>query len=454
MFSTLKALLESLVPKRDHDQVIEHLDVELNMQQVRHGVFDAPRMSQWLVKLLTTHCAPMRDAWAFEMAEMVEKGASDPTMETLVAGLKKLFSFLEAMKLDVANHQIRTLKSLLIEGTVERQQACFRPRIANGSLDIDSAKRWIESSYQTVRSDNSTSKLDDLQFDTLLSGLIELCNPMTTSEQQASLIPSTLHHDRERLRQLRSRIEDTIFTQLALKCLSHLLAYAGFQHPLPPLWVSRITERLWAIAGSNKKTEDDMAEVWIQNTEALATEFVKCVIQITRIRRFTFQALTKVATSFLNEAFSPRKRQDECCKILSDLKNKTAEVARAFSKMTPPQLAESQRKWQAWYTQARRTDYELNLMDSARRLAHIGVLHWRVWADLVYLDMFEEIRVKEAENALEGGFSDGQATALGEPKVKIPFRQRGLMENSTADSSIISCTDGDEKVIHKPFRAS
>ena len=455
MFSTLKALLESLVPKRDHDQVTENLDVDLNMQQVRHGVFDARRMSQWLVKLLTTHCAPMRDAWAYEMADMVESGASDPTMSTLVGGLKKLFSFLEAMKLDVANHQIRTLKFMLIENTIERQQLYFRPRVANGTLIVDCAKRWIQLSYQAVRSEDQISKFDDIQSAAVLCGLIKLCNPMRTSEQQAILIPSTLRpHDEERLRKLRSDIEDILFTQLALKCLGQLLARMGHRQPLHPHYMSRMTERLWAITGSDKEAGLDTAEVWTQNIVALATEFAKCVIHITRIQRSSLQALTKAATGLLGGAFSARSRQDECLKILGDLMDKAAEIARTFSKMTPLQMAESQRKWQTCYLQAARTEHQMILTDIAGRLAHLGVLHWRVWADLVYFEALEELRVKEGESSLGSGSSDsdGQATALGKQKVKIPFRSRELMDNSTADC-FDSCTAGGKNAIHKQFRA-
>jgi hypothetical protein len=37
--------------------------------------------------------------------------------------------------------------------------------------------------------------------------------------------------------------------------------------------------------------------------------------------------------------------------------------------------------------------YELLLYHIAKRLAHIGVLHWRVWERLVYLSMGININV-------------------------------------------------------------
>jgi len=99
MFDTLRELLENLVPDRDHPQIAENLDTPLLMQQVEKGVLDIVRLSQWIADLLKSHCAPMRDEWADEMAFKVEEGCANSNMKLIVDGLEKLFSFLEAMKL-------------------------------------------------------------------------------------------------------------------------------------------------------------------------------------------------------------------------------------------------------------------------------------------------------------------------------------------------------------------
>lgn len=99
MFETLRELLETLVPDRDHAQIAENLDVPLLVQQVQKGVLDIARLSQWIAELLKGHCAPMRDEWADNMATKIEDGYTNFDMELIVEGLEKLFSFLEAMKL-------------------------------------------------------------------------------------------------------------------------------------------------------------------------------------------------------------------------------------------------------------------------------------------------------------------------------------------------------------------
>jgi hypothetical protein len=99
MFETLRELLETLVPDRDHPKIVENLDTALLMQQVEKGVLDIVRLSQWIADLLKSHCAPMRDESADEMASKIEEGSTKSDMDLIVDGLEKLFSFLEAMKL-------------------------------------------------------------------------------------------------------------------------------------------------------------------------------------------------------------------------------------------------------------------------------------------------------------------------------------------------------------------
>ena len=99
MFEALRELLETLVPDRDHPHIADQLDIPFLMQQVRNGVLDIVRLSAWVAELLKSHCAPMRDEWADNMAKKIEEGAVTSNMDQLAQGLEKLFSFLEAMKL-------------------------------------------------------------------------------------------------------------------------------------------------------------------------------------------------------------------------------------------------------------------------------------------------------------------------------------------------------------------
>ena len=99
MFADLRELLETLVPDRDHVSIAGNLDVPFLMQQIENGVLDICQLARWLMTLLKSHCAPMRDEWADRMTQQIEEGAQASDMILLVRGVERLFSVLEAMKL-------------------------------------------------------------------------------------------------------------------------------------------------------------------------------------------------------------------------------------------------------------------------------------------------------------------------------------------------------------------
>jgi T-complex protein 11 len=99
MFETLHGILMTLVPDRDHASVSQNLDISHLMQQVHKGVLDLVSLSKWLADLLKTHCAPMRDQLADEMAAEIGSGSTHADAAKVISGLRKLFKILELMKL-------------------------------------------------------------------------------------------------------------------------------------------------------------------------------------------------------------------------------------------------------------------------------------------------------------------------------------------------------------------
>ena len=85
-------------------------DITLLMQQIITGALKVQKLADWLKTLLTTHCAPIQDEWALDMSAKISEGAHYDSA-SFVVGLEKLSSLCEAMKLDVANHQIRVFTS-------------------------------------------------------------------------------------------------------------------------------------------------------------------------------------------------------------------------------------------------------------------------------------------------------------------------------------------------------
>lgn len=99
MLQSLQDILKTLVSERDHESIVQNLDVPLMMQQIRKGVLDLVALTHWLAALLKTHCAPMRDEWADRVVEQVTLGCANQDFRQIVSGLQTLFATLEAMKL-------------------------------------------------------------------------------------------------------------------------------------------------------------------------------------------------------------------------------------------------------------------------------------------------------------------------------------------------------------------
>jgi hypothetical protein len=253
--ATLKAIrgiLETLVPQRDRASVEETFNVDLLMQQFRKGVADLEKLALWLSQLLKCHCAPMRDNWVDEMVTQLSNGDRNGDVTLLVAGMQNLLGVLEAMKLDVANHQIRCLRPLLIEDTVHFEQKFFMKKIALGRVDIAGAHAWFRraSSLPDILATEGTAHSQGNTWD-FIKALVNLTLPSKSSE----MVPHTFLFDEERLIKLRSDMLDLINLEICMNLYRNLDAQCRLQESLysvsddTPTTSSMVTSRPASPAG-------------------------------------------------------------------------------------------------------------------------------------------------------------------------------------------------------------
>ncbi|KUJ12051.1 Tcp11-domain-containing protein [Mollisia scopiformis] len=211
--NAIRGILETLVPQRDRASVEETFNVDLLMQQFRKGVADLVKLALWLSQLLKCHCAPMRDNWVDEMVTQLSNGDRNGDVTLLVAGMKNLLGVLEAMKLDVANHQIRCLRPLLIEDTVHFEQKFFMKKIAMGRVDIAGAHAWFKraSALPDIPNLDPSTHSQGNTWD-FIKALVNLTLP-----SKSELFPHTFLFDEERLTKLRSDMLDLINLEICMK---------------------------------------------------------------------------------------------------------------------------------------------------------------------------------------------------------------------------------------------
>ncbi|KAF9153200.1 hypothetical protein BG015_003904 [Linnemannia schmuckeri] len=116
------------------------LDPELILQELDHGVLDVHALFRYLGDSLKGHCAPMRDTLVESMVHTVVD------LEEIVRGIRMCFEILEWMKLDIANHQLRTLRPWLLDNSIDFEQKYFTEHLGRGG-SLHRTTSWFKKSW-------------------------------------------------------------------------------------------------------------------------------------------------------------------------------------------------------------------------------------------------------------------------------------------------------------------
>lgn len=382
VFKVVRDILTTLVPDQDQAKITERLDVELLIQQINNGVCDLVDLANWLGIVLKNHCAPMRDGLVDKMRKSITKGAQQADQKMMVSGLRQLLNLLEAMKLDVANHQIRHMRPLLIADTINFQKRYNDHRIGLGKLNPDVSRAWLEQEYDTL----SLIEGAPLTFlDTLTHAILRdllFCSSTTS-------LTSTFYLDLDRLRTIRVDMHNVICHKICGDILVNLVSSGTSRSQLPQA-LTTLRASLTAIVGTQG--------LWIERVENIAAEIVRLVLTLEG-RAYLYDAdLYGLAERKLQEDLEASSSafcmhaQD----MLDRLLPKTKECVNAHCKLSaielqdalvPPLPAAPTHSFGMGavcepIAAVRSSDPDLDLV---RRFSHVIVLHWQVWADLVYL---------------------------------------------------------------------
>lgn len=382
VFKVVRDILVTLVPDQDQAKITERLDVDFLIQQINNGVCDLVDLANWLGMVLKNHCAPMRDGLVDKMRKSITKGAQQADQKLMVSGLRQLLNLLEAMKLDVANHQIRHMRPLLIADTVNFQKRYNDHRIGLGKLNPEVSRIWLDQEYDSLSmiEGHSFTYLDALTH-AILRDLLFCSN--TTS------LTSTFYLDLDRLRTIRVDMHNMICHKVCGDVLTSLLG-PGTSRSEVPKALTMLRSSLTAIVGSQG--------LWTERVENIAAEIVRLVLTLEGRAHLYDADLTTLAERKLQQDLEPTSaafcmRAQE---MLDRLLPKTKECVNAHCRLpaielqealVPPLPATSGHSFGMGavcepVAAARSSDPDIDLV---RRFSHVMVLHWQVWADLVYL---------------------------------------------------------------------
>lgn len=446
LLKSVKDIIQTLVPQRDRQFLDDGLNVELLMQQFHKGVADLEKLALWLSQVLKSHCAPMRDDWVDTMYNQLSKGNRELDLDELVNGMRSLLSVLEAMKLDVANHQIRCLRPVLIEDTIHFEQQFFFKKIQARKIDVRPATAWykgVEERHGDAPTHSSQAFGDSGVF---FEGLSRLILPSSTERR----LPSNFLFDEERMHKLRSDMLDAINLEICMRMYEDLervgrFSASGAFGPTLDDDASKSssdfnfnspieTSRPSSLAFSNSSTESlnasprssagvpayvapDVSDAkakarkvygslisLLQSTqpglqparrwESIAPSMALQIFRFTKAPTSLLATFEEKLTSTICGMDSPLYKEVEAAfhkRLMGDLSRRVRDLRSLtglslFSVSTGSRVPGTAIREREFESPLRESSDEGIIEDMAARLAHIGILHWRVWSQLAYVD--------------------------------------------------------------------
>ncbi|KAH7120107.1 T-complex protein 11-domain-containing protein [Dactylonectria estremocensis] len=430
LLKAVKDIIQTLVPQRDRRFLDEGLGIDLLMQQFYRSIADLEKLALWLSRVLKSYCAPIRDKWVDFMYNQLSSGNRNNDVNELVNGMRSLLSVLEAMKLDVANHQIRCLRPALIEETIAFEQKHLMKMLSNRKIVIDDAKPWYRDAARTYSGNGATSSSNFGDMGIFFEGLSRSMLPSAGDRP----LPGTFFFDEERLDGVRSDILDAINLDVCMRMYEDLEGVAkpsktptfsedaSEDDPLMPSMISHEFNFNTPPSHSRPSSLPDTNEAKTKAgnlRESLVALFQQAPHDHHYLDRWRAMASSMVLQIFrfanapweMLPQFEKRLTQN-VCKIKSPMFQEIEEAYRIqllaelstrvryfkslsgvclFSVATGNRVPSNNRGLDTGrdrdLDEAIRVDQqEGGIEDIATRIAHVGVVHWRVWARMAYVD--------------------------------------------------------------------
>ncbi|ODH46488.1 hypothetical protein GX48_07425 [Paracoccidioides brasiliensis] len=395
MLDILREILLTLVPERDCQCVEENLDISFLMKQIEKGVLNLVGLAEWLATLLKTHCAPMRDHMADEMVKHIQTGCQLQDMNEIAEGLKQLFAILESMKLDVANHQIRAFRVLLIQDSIEYLTKYFHfsmkksPRTFREAQD---ARDWYLGYRRLERYQNNPQLvLNNFEsakvlFEGLFSILCSFGSP--------KLFPKTFQFDIDRLCNIQDNFETLVLLQVCYQVFNAAVRRIYGEISFCTSTYNSLQSRILSVLKYGDYQSVETRPPGNCTIDRFRGNIPNIALEIARVAHmmqdshcgatYPDESTIDFASSMLRSLlwFKDAQFWDIRDCIQQDLQSITIEFAEQFWSMTALGVADSQNLGRSYDHMSLPQIPDLQCL--GKRLAHIGLLHWRVWAPLIY----------------------------------------------------------------------
>lgn len=301
---------------------------------------------------------------------------------------------------DVANHQIRNLKTLLIEDTINFETHYHLDRLVNGRarIDIQTAQKW----YHCANAEFSS--LCSIQRDPSRLHLEVFVRGVTATlfgKDGRSDFPEAMYLDTDRLQIIKVEIEDHVFFEVCLDMFANLLKQFRYSGPALSTTRQQVVTSLIAIMGESSVGYGPRQ--WMSNSEALSLEILRQASTLAgRATTYDYDNMSRANQHLRHRFFSTFTTQARNLEaailpiILATIeKHKNSSPMELFNNLVPATTPTTTLS-STPLAQPPSTDTfppssillhpdTYKLSDIANRISHIIILHWRVWSKIAYI---------------------------------------------------------------------
>ena len=251
----------------------------------------------------------------------------------------------------------------MLDSTVAFEQSDFLNRIENG-WDPSEARTWLASERQSRSIPSGTSTIV----------------PAVTSiiVYDDDYLPPTFTLDYTRIRSLQTQFQNLMDRAACLRTFEAMLRRLGCNAPIPKSFNNDLFARISTLAIDQPDHSEQVADI--------ALEVVSRAYKVCKIHRLPSSTDLEFAERHLqqnydrtNDNFSDLER------VLGDeLLHLTEQEISIIGNFSPVQIVNHYQPQSSSKSLATPVTIESELLSIAQRIAHITVLHWRVWAHLIY----------------------------------------------------------------------
>lgn len=347
---------------------------------------------------------------------------------------------------DVANHQIRNLKAILIDDTIKFERQYHLERLVKGRsrVDIYESQLWYQRVMSTMEQCHSgRHPTPTKHFEIFSCAIIEYL----FDNDICSGLPSTLYLDEDRLHTIKAEIDDLICLDVCSDVFDFFLKSFQYEGDVLATIRRNLCNSLVAIMGNAMGYG---IQQWIANSEALSLELLRQALKASGQTAVPNHEISAAANDHLLHALqnvktsqrsslkptlvqkvgiciqrhinsTPLDLYNDLVANSSGATTSSTSSLHLFSKDASPSHGESSEsiKWQ----------------DLANRISHIILLNWRVWKDIAYvpqeLSSFETSHTSIAQPGLS---SRPESPASRQEPSAVPTMHTGEPPESGTDS--------------------